>query len=612
MSMRRLAKSATLKSLVFLLTAAFAPLASAATTTVSYPGPSVGIPDNSPAGVNIVLTVAGIAAPIADLNFRLDSLPGCNNAIGNTNASVTHTFNSDLDFTLTSPGGTTVPLITNRGGGGDNFCTVLLDDDGGFPAASTIPGIGGVAGNFAPESPLSAFDGQNANGNWTLRVRDSAGIDTGTLNRFSLVITDVGCGTGPVANGNDAGAGSLRQAIADACPGDTITFAPGVTTVTLTSAELAIAKNLTITGANTTITRSAAGGTPLFRLFHVTGAGTDVVLNNLVLTNGDVRGTAVPGGGAVRVFEAGLQIANSTLSANFAAEGGAIAVVGSTFTLRRSSVIGNLADAAAAAGGGLVARNTAIISSVNLENCTFSGNQVGNAGGALALVATNADVRHCTIANNSAANNGGGVLSVGTVTTMRNTLIAGNSAPNGPDYLNQFTSAGNNLIGNNGGTVVNTPQPGDLVGTPGSPIDPLLAPLGNYGGATQTFALLPGSPAINAGVNAGAPAVDQRGIARPQQATVDIGAVESQGFTLSTVSGTPQSATVSTAFAAPLVVGVVANQVIEPVNGGQVTLPARRPSPVARPASPRRRMPRPALTTSLPMPAARPPRRISR
>ncbi len=50
-----------------------------------------------------------------------------------------------------------------------------------------------MTGNFAPESPLSAFDGQNANGNWTLNVSDNAGIDVGSLRRFSLIITGRTC-----------------------------------------------------------------------------------------------------------------------------------------------------------------------------------------------------------------------------------------------------------------------------------------------------------------------------------------------------------------------------------------------------------------------------------
>jgi len=156
--------------------------------TVSYTGPPVAVPDNIPDGANIILPVSGVGT-ISDLNFRLDALAGCSTTIGNPNASVTHTFLGDLTFKLTSPVGTTVNLIVRRGGAGDNYCTVLLDDDGGFPPASAIPTTGAVTGNFAPESPLSAFDGQNANGNWTLNVSDNAGIDTGTLNRFSLIFS---------------------------------------------------------------------------------------------------------------------------------------------------------------------------------------------------------------------------------------------------------------------------------------------------------------------------------------------------------------------------------------------------------------------------------------
>lgn len=170
--------------------------------TTSYTGPPVAVPDNIPAGANIVLPVSGVTGLIGDLNFRLDALAGCNNTIGNLNASMTHTFLGDLAFKLTSPAGTTVNLIVNRGGNGVNYCTVLLDDDGGFPSASTIPTTGGVTGSFAPESPLSAFDGQNANGNWTLNVADTGAVDIGTLNRYSLIITPRVCSTqcAPLAN----------------------------------------------------------------------------------------------------------------------------------------------------------------------------------------------------------------------------------------------------------------------------------------------------------------------------------------------------------------------------------------------------------------------------
>ena len=65
------------------------------------------------------------------------------------------------------------------------------------------------------------------------------------------------------------------------------------------------------------------------------------------------------------------------------------------------------------------------------------------------------------------------------------------------------------------------------------------------------MALLPGSPAINAGTATGAPTTDQRGISRV--GAVDIGAFESRGFTISAASGTPQSATILSAFGSPLI-----------------------------------------------------------
>ena len=107
-----------------------------------------------------------------------------------------------------------------------------------------------------------------------------------------------------------------------------------------------------------------------------------------------------------------------------------------------------------------------------------------------------------------------------------------------------------------------------------------LAPLGNYGGPTQTIALLPGSPAIGAGVIADYPdtttpiTTDQRGepLASPKP---DIGAFQSQGFTLTPVAGsTPQSTETGTAFAKPLAVTVTPNDANDPVNGGVIMFTA--------------------------------------
>ena len=110
-------------------------------------------------------------------------------------------------------------------------------------------------------------------------------------------------------------------------------------------------------------------------------------------------------------------------------------------------------------------------------------------------------------------------------------------------------------------------DPTDLINT-----DPLLGPLADNGGPTFTQALLPGSPAIDAGVAVAGVTTDQRGVPRPQGTAPDIGAFESRGFTLAVVSGDDQSAPAGSAFPAPLVVRV-ASPFGEPVAGG------RSPSP---------------------------------
>jgi hypothetical protein len=107
-----------------------------------------------------------------------------------------------------------------------------------------------------------------------------------------------------------------------------------------------------------------------------------------------------------------------------------------------------------------------------------------------------------------------------------NTIVALNSGQV-PDVSGGFNSLGHNLIGITNGSTGFT-APGDQTGSKASPLDPRIAPLSDNGGPTLTMALMPGSPAIDAGATQGAPATDQRGIARPQGTATDIGAYEVQ------------------------------------------------------------------------------------
>jgi hypothetical protein len=127
---------------------------------------------------------------------------------------------------------------------------------------------------------------------------------------------------------------------------------------------------------------------------------------------------------------------------------------------------------------------------------------------------------------------GGGTHAAAGAVDVLNTIVAGNRADfdprlmvQSPDVSGGFSSLGHNLIGSGIGSssFVNGVN-GDQVGTNDNPIDPLLGPLADNGGPTQTMALLPGSPALAAGDPNGAPPTDQRGVERGAQ--IDIGAYQ--------------------------------------------------------------------------------------
>ena len=164
--------------------------------------------------------------------------------------------------------------------------------------------------------------------------------------------------------------------------------------------------------------------------------------------------------------------------------------------------------------------------------------------------------------------------------TLGNTLVAGNTALGGDlgRATGVFVSSGNNLIGSTAGSITTAwieLRPDRH--TVANPLLPVIAALGNYGGPTQTMPLLPGSPAIDKGSNAlipGGVTTDQRGDSRIVNGNVDIGAVESQGYTLTVTGGNSQTTNATTAFSSPLAVSVTPINASDPVNGGVVTFAA--------------------------------------
>jgi predicted outer membrane repeat protein len=278
--------------------------------------------------------------------------------------------------------------------------------------------------------------------------------------------------------------------------------------------------------------------------------GGAIFINNSVMT---VNSSTFTGnrsgddGGAINSKSSTLTINGSTLSNNFAADdGGAIDSDGGVFILSNSTISDNTASDE---GGGI----DADLGTVSIENSTLSGNVSGSNGGGIrgeGTIQQNATftIRNSTLSHNSAAQGGGLHLSGTSTLNLSNSIIA-NSI--GGDLFNTgiINPAGTNLV-----------EDGSLTGNGILNLEPLLAPLGDYGGNTQTHALLPNSPALNAGDNALVnPATDQRGATRIADGTVDLGAFESQGFNLTLVSGDNQTTTVNTNFASPLVVQLTEN-----------------------------------------------------
>jgi hypothetical protein len=265
----------------------------------------------------------------------------------------------------------------------------------------------------------------------------------------------------------------------------------------------------------------------------------------------------------------GVTLAGFTIQ-NFSGPSAVDVQSGSSLVLSSDALQGNFTSSS---GGGVDNDG----GSATLINCSISGNSAGSSGGGVYNDAGSTTLINCTVSGNSSAGVGGGVENVSGTVIVGNTILAENAASSsGPDAFGNFASQGNNLIGATDGSFGWASS--DLTGTIVEPLDPLLAPMGNDGGPTQTMALLPGSPAIDAGNNALVPAgitTDQRGFPRIVNGIVDIGAFESSGFTVSVTSGSGQSTGVLTSFSAPLVVTVTANSSSEPVAGGLVsfTLP---------------------------------------
>lgn len=102
------------------------------------------------------------------------------------NLTINHTFDADLVLSLVSPDGTEIFLSNRNGGSGQNYINTTFTDSASLPIGAGVPPFNGF---FRPEQPLSLLRGQSLAGNWTLRIRDAAGADSGTLVSWFLTLT---------------------------------------------------------------------------------------------------------------------------------------------------------------------------------------------------------------------------------------------------------------------------------------------------------------------------------------------------------------------------------------------------------------------------------------
>lgn len=356
---------------------------------------------------------------------------------------------------------------------------------------------------------------------------------------------------------------SIRQALAVAGAGDTISIPAAGSHYRVTLGPLAVTVPVAIDGGGGTgtvidasglsqVLLVSTSGTATISSLGVTGGaltgggasagggGIELAAGSLSLNGVTVSGNSVSagrGGGGIFDHSPGtLSLANSMISANTVSlsgagtGGGGILDSGGALALSDSTISGNsvtLAGAATASqgGGGIYdggGPSTYLNDTIAANTATINGAAVGDGGGAIFHQGSAGSLNDLTIDGNSTNAAGGGIYNAEGAYTVKNTIIANNgSGCAGPGGI---VDAGFNLEGSNTCAFA---MPSDLHNT-----DPQLGPLAGNGGPTVTQALGPGSPAIDAGSctdAAGNPVTtDQRGLPRPQPAAgrCDIGAFE--------------------------------------------------------------------------------------
>lgn len=445
-----------------------------------------------------------------------------------------------------------------------------------------------------------------------------------------------------VTNSLDDGIGSLRYGISH-ISNTTINFNKNIHLIELSSQQLIISSNITISGNSdyTTLTKNSNDD---FAILYITGK-IIVNLSNLRITNGNIgiiidkeakvnlnnviitqnkggitvtdgstvninnciisENASLTKGGAIHISNSNLSMTNTNITANNSEDaGGAIMATLSNINIAESNIYDNTSNGdgggicidncvdtkisksninnnhiiGSGNGGGIYLNESSLImdnnsiflntsrfgaglysniSTLNISNSVFYDNNAIMMGGGLFVQSGQILLFiNTTIHRNNAGMSGGGIylnssdfydniinltISGNTATKggglignaiIHNTIVANNTGSLDPDASGIYTGSSYNLIGNGTGVIdIFNSIDGNIVGNNDQPVDPFLTQLGNYGGFTNSIALINGSPAINAGSIKVIPEdiiYDQRGppYLRTYNNNVSIGAFE--------------------------------------------------------------------------------------
>ena len=474
--------------------------------------------------------------------------------------------------------GTIFPSDGGAGGAIYSDGTVRINASS-FTGNATAPGedSGGEGGAITSFASLrvaqSAFSGNLAKGT------GSASGEGGALDLHGTTQLIQSSLTGNSANGPSSTGGAVASVASLSVTGSTITGNAAADGAAFTSRTA-----LTIAGSSITgnVAAERGGGIEAFGLLAVSAttlSGNSAkeagAINNdggATITESTLANNSSKERGGAIVNNSGMTVASSTLSGNTAKEAGALMSNGAT-TVAGSTLVSNSAKENGGAivnGGGLTITSSTLagnnaengsggairnFASASVVSSTISGNSAKQGGGVESSASL--EVTNSTIADNIAAEQGGGMRVFGSTEVVNATIAANTAAATKGGNIASFSSsltlhdsiiALGKVTGGTGGENCYSPVatvslgynledrnqcsltgPGDLKEV----ANPLLGPLAANGGPTQTIALEPGSPAIDAGDPAGCtnPAgellgTDQRGVARTLGARCDIGAYE--------------------------------------------------------------------------------------